>query len=129
VTDHKTGRVRADRELVIGGGKTLQPVLYGLAAERVLGEPVESGRLYYCTAAGGYEERVVALDEAARVATHEFAAIIGNALSSGFLPAAPDKDECRFCDYRRVCGPYEEIRAGLKPAARLSELKRLREMR
>ncbi len=129
VTDHKTGRVRADRELVIGGGKTLQPVLYGLAAERVLGEPIESGRLYYCTAAGGYEERVVALGETARAAAREFAAIIGNALSSAFLPAAPDTDECRFCDYRRVCGPYEEIRAGLKPAARLSELRRLREMR
>jgi ATP-dependent helicase/nuclease subunit B len=128
VTDHKTGRVRAEKQFVIGGGKILQPVLYGLAAERVLGKPVESGRLYYCTAAGNYEERIVALDEAAHAAAGELAAVIGGALSEGFLPAAPDRDECRFCDYRRVCGPYEEIRTALKPAARLSALKRLREM-
>ena len=38
VTDHKTGKVRAEKDFVIGGGKTLQPVLYALAAEQVLGE-------------------------------------------------------------------------------------------
>jgi len=41
------------------------------------------------------------------------------------MPAA---GECRYCDYRPVCGPYEEQRASLKPKARLAELKRLREM-
>ncbi|MDB5108453.1 MAG: ATP-dependent nuclease, subunit, partial [Candidatus Binatus sp.] len=55
VTDHKTGKVRAQKNFVIGGGKTLQPVLYALVAEQVLQNPVVSGRLYYCTAAGGYE--------------------------------------------------------------------------
>ena len=34
VTDHKTGKVRAEKNFVIGGGKTLQPVLYALAAEQ-----------------------------------------------------------------------------------------------
>lgn len=128
VTDHKTGRVRAEKQFVIGGGKILQPVFYGLAAERLLAKPVECGRLYYCTATGNYEERVVALDDAARAAASEFTTVIAGALSEGFLPAAPARDECRFCDYRRVCGPYEEIRTALKPAARLSALKRLREM-
>jgi ATP-dependent helicase/nuclease subunit B len=134
VTDHKTGRVRADRDVVIGGGKTLQPVLYALAAERVLGQPIEEGRLYYCTAAGGYEERVVTIDAAARSAMADCAAIIGRALADGFLPAAPGERECDYCDYRRVCGPYEHTRVEYKAAAksvsdRLVELKRLREMR
>ena len=134
VTDHKTGRVRANRDVIIGGGKTLQPVLYALAAERVLREPVEAGRLYYCTAAGGYEERVVTIDAAARAAAAEMSAIIGKALADGFLPAAPGARECDYCDYRRVCGPYENTRVEYKTAAksvadRLAELRHLRELR
>jgi len=117
VTDHKTGRVRAGRDFVIGGGKTLQPVLYALAAERILGEPVEAGRLYYCTAAGGYEERIAALGETARDSIAQLARMLGAALAEGFLPAAPDTHECDYCDYRRVCGPYEEMRVRLKTEA------------
>ncbi|MGH7905067.1 MAG: PD-(D/E)XK nuclease family protein, partial [Candidatus Binataceae bacterium] len=89
---------------------------------------VESGRLYYCTSTGGYEERVVTLDSAARSAIAAVAATIGRALDDGFLPPAPDDGECRFCDYRRVCGPYEEHRIARKPAARLAALKLMREM-
>jgi RecB family exonuclease len=129
VTDHKTGKVRAAKDFVIGGGKTLQPVLYALAAERVLGEPIYAGRLYYCTAAGGYEERVVEINDEARRAAREFVSIIKASLEAGFLPAAPDDRECEWCDYKRVCGPYEERRSRLKPKERLKPLLRLREMR
>jgi len=130
VTDHKTGRVRAAADFVIGGGKYLQPVLYALAAERVLNEPINRGRLYYCTAVGGYEERIVAIDDAARAAERQFAAIVGQALSDGFLPAAPAERECEWCDYRRVCGPYEERRVkDIKPSARLEALIGLRKMK
>jgi CRISPR/Cas system-associated exonuclease Cas4 (RecB family) len=124
--------VRAERDFVIGGGKTLQPVLYALVAERLLGQPVEAGRLYYCTAAGGYEERVVPLNDAARVAIAELAQVVGAALAEGFMPAAPDDGECRYCDYRRVCGPHEELRVRRKTVAngveaRLKGLRQLRE--
>lgn len=134
VTDHKTGRVRAQKGLVIGGGKTLQPVLYALVAERLLGDPVAGGRLYYCTAAGGYEDRTVALDTAARTAVDVFARILGAALERGFLPAAPGDGECDYCDYRMVCGPYEQVRVRRKSEtagaqARLEDLLRLRGMR
>ena len=84
------------------------------------------GRLYYCTAAGGYEERVVDIDDDARRAAGEFAATLGDALGEGFLPAAPGARECEWCDYRRVCGPYEEQRVAIKPRARLDSLRRLR---
>jgi len=133
VTDHKTGRVRAARGVVIGGGKVLQPLIYALAAERILGAPVGFGRLYYCTAAGGYEERVVPIDGAARAAGASFTAVIKRALADGFLPAAPGERECVYCDYRRVCGPYEEMRvkhksAGKQVADRLADLTALRAM-
>ncbi len=129
VTDHKTGRVRAQKGLVIGGGRILQPVLYALAAERVLGEPVAAGRLYYCTAAGGYEERVVEIGPAARAAARAFAGTLAGALSEGFLPAAPGKGECEWCDYRRVCGPYEEERLRFKPGGLAPETRAKRARR
>jgi hypothetical protein len=46
----------------------------------------------------------------------------------GFLPAAPRADACAYCDYRPVCGPYEEWRVRRKGANRLAPLEALREM-
>jgi len=129
VTDHKSGKADAPKDVIVGGGRVLQPVLYALAAERLLGEPVESGRLYYCSSRGGYEERVVPLDDAARAAAREFAATVAGAIADGFLPAAPAEGGCRWCDYRMVCGPYEEMRVAQKPPARLAALERLRRLR
>ncbi|HVN29862.1 MAG TPA: PD-(D/E)XK nuclease family protein, partial [Candidatus Binataceae bacterium] len=117
VTDHKTGKVRAQKNFVIAGGKTLQPVLYALAAEKLLHEPVRSGRLYYCTATGNYEERIVEIDETARAAALDFVATLSDALKAGFLPAAPEPRECDWCNFRRVCGPYESQRMRIKAGA------------
>src|SRR6185312_8958379 len=66
VTDHKTGKARAEKSTVVGGGKHLQPLLYALASQKLLGQDVESGRLYYCTSDGGYQDRTVPLDEYSR---------------------------------------------------------------
>ncbi len=127
-TDHKTGKARAANGVVIGGGEMLQPVLYALACEQLLPEPVESGRLYYCTAAGGYEERVVPLDDGGPRRRGRGRRDVERALSAGFLPAAPASAACTYCDYRPVCGPYEEVRQRRKPADRLADLARLRSM-
>jgi RecB family exonuclease len=128
VTDHKTGKARAAADVVIGGGEILQPILYALACEQLLPEPVESGRLYYCTAAGGYEDRVVALDDHGRAAARTVVEVLDGALRAGFLPAAPVERGCTWCDYRSVCGPYEEVRQKRKPQDRLAALARLRGM-
>ena len=125
-TDHKTGKARAPEDVVVGGGQVLQPVLYALACERMLPEPVEAGRLYYCTADGGYQDRVVALDERARDLARTVVGVIDDALATGFLPAAPIAGACRWCDYRPVCGPHEELRITRKPGDRLAGLVRLR---
>jgi ATP-dependent helicase/nuclease subunit B len=114
-TDHKTGKRRPRTGIVVDGGTVLQPLLYALACERLLPEPVEAGRLYYCTADGGYEERVVPLDGANRHVAGEVVDVIARALATGFLPALPAKGACRFCDYRPVCGPHEETRTARKP--------------
>jgi len=127
-TDHKTGKVRAQPGSVVGGGETLQPVLYALALEKLFPDArVEAGRLYYCTAAGGFTEVTIPLDPLAREHAKVVAETIGEALESAFLPAAPKAGACRYCEYNVVCGPYEELRTTkYKVQDRLLSLRKLR---
>jgi ATP-dependent helicase/DNAse subunit B len=134
VTDHKTGKASVTRRQRIGGGTSLQPVLYALAAEKLFaGEAsVSAGRLYFCTSNGGFIEHAVPLDDLSRNAALTVAQTIGEAINSPFLPAAPAErtwmrpQACQHCDYRKVCGPHEERRTGLKKRERLEPLLDLR---
>jgi CRISPR/Cas system-associated exonuclease Cas4 (RecB family) len=134
-TDHKTGKVKAKKDAVIGGGEILQPVLYALALEHLFpGTPVSEGVLYYCTSAGGFEKVPVPLNDTARAAARAVAKTVGDALQNGFLPTAPVIEKkgysaCTWCDYKPVCGPYEEIRTRKKPQAPLKVLELLRKHR
>jgi RecB family exonuclease len=127
-TDHKTGKVTVSTGAVLEGGTILQPVFYALVLDQLVDEPVDSGRLYYCTETGEFREHVVPLDDTARAAATQVTETIGAALREGFLPAAPRRGACRWCDYRVVCGPWEEERTRRKPAQRLEALTRLREL-
>jgi CRISPR/Cas system-associated exonuclease Cas4 (RecB family) len=126
VTDHKTGRNRTTWKTVIDGGSILQPVLYSLAVEEALGAPVTSGRLFYCTAAGGFTDHEIPLNEANRRAGLEALEVIDRAIELGFLPAAPDEGACAWCDFRPVCGPHEEQRIARKSPDKLGDLQALR---
>lgn len=134
VTDHKTGKPYGRAQLVVGGGEVLQPLLYALAAERLLERPVESGRLFFCTRRGGYETRAVTLDDGSRA---KIAAVLGQvdrALADGFLPATPRPTDagkagaCQYCDFRPVCGPLEEVRSARKRPQLLEPLAQVRRM-
>ncbi|WP_394828506.1 PD-(D/E)XK nuclease family protein [Pendulispora albinea] len=127
-TDYKTGKVRATATTRIGGGQTLQPIFYALALEKLFeGRSVEGGRLYYCTTAGEFKEYTIGLDEAARAEAKTVVNVVGKALEAGALPAAPDEGACQYCDYLRVCGPYEEMRTRkVKNQAPLAPLMALR---
>ena len=126
VTDHKTGRNRTTWKTVIDGGAILQPVLYSLAVEEALGAPVASGRLFYCTAAGGFTDHEIPLNDANRRAGLEALEVIDRAIELGFLPAAPDEGACAWCDFRPVCGPHEEQRIARKSPDKLGDLHALR---
>jgi CRISPR/Cas system-associated exonuclease Cas4 (RecB family) len=129
-TDHKTGKVRAQRGDVIKKGEILQPVLYALTVEKLFPKAeVREGRLYYCTAAGDFSKVDIPLTDEARDAAKLVAKTIGEAIATGFLPAAPAKDACRYCDFLSVCGPYEEIRTKRKSGERLKGLIELRRAR
>jgi CRISPR/Cas system-associated exonuclease Cas4 (RecB family) len=128
VTDHKTGRNRTTPKTVIGGGAILQPVLYGIAVEGALGVAVHSGRLSYCTSAGGFVDHEIPLDATNRRNGLEALEIIDRAVELGFLPAAPSQRACTWCDFRPVCGPdeYERVTRAKSPD-RLGDLAALRE--
>ena len=129
VTDHKTGGNRTRPGMVVGGGETLQPVLYGLAVEAVSGRPVDEARLFFCTATGRYEQRVVALGEDERRRGVEVLEIVDRAVEAGTLLPAPREGACRWCDFRAVCGPGAERRAARKDRAPLRDLLSLRDLR
>ncbi|WP_437734552.1 PD-(D/E)XK nuclease family protein [Sorangium sp. So ce1335] len=130
-TDYKTGKARAPRDAVVGGGGTLQPVLYALALEKLMppGTQVESGRLYYCTSAGGFTEVPIYLDARAREAAAQVAGIIGDAIDRAALLPMPAEGACAQCDYRPVCGPYEELRTGKIKRRDIDQRRRLEQLR
>jgi CRISPR/Cas system-associated exonuclease Cas4 (RecB family) len=102
--------------------------LYAQAAEALLNKRAYSTRLYYCTERGQYTIVEIPVDEDGRSAVAAALHGIDESIVSGFLPAAPRRGACEYCDYRIVCGPYEELRTHRKPKARLSLLMELREI-
>jgi len=126
VTDHKTGKNRVSVGTVVAGGETLQPVLYSLVAETALGKPVVEGRLSFATARGGFTERTVPIDDRARYYGNQVLEIIDRAVENGQLVPAPKEGACKWCDFRPVCGPYEEQRLLRKDPRALEDLRELR---
>ena len=126
VTDHKTGKAPKDRPQYVGGGSLLQPLLYAHAAETLLGESVQSGRLYYCTQRGEFSSIDIPLNDESRARLRRIIEAIDRSIAEGFLPAAPQTGACGMCDYSAVCGPYEETRVKRKPADRLDTLIEIR---
>ena len=126
VTDHKTGRNRTHVGMIVGGGEVLQPVLYALAVQQLLERDVAEGRLYFCTSRGGFTERVVPMGDFARLYAKTVLSTLDRSIEKGFLPPAPRRDACNFCDFRIVCGPHEEVRCRRKSASTLHYLDELR---
>jgi ATP-dependent helicase/nuclease subunit B len=127
ITDHKTGKNRTTWKTVIGGGAILQPVLYSLAIEQALQASVQSGRIFYCTSAGGFVDHEIPLNEVNRRAGLEALEIVDRAIELGFLPAAPAERACTWCDFLPVCGPDEPRRVANKAPEKLGDLEALRE--
>ncbi len=89
VTDHKTGRNRSNPDLIVGGGATLQPVLYSVAIEQGLHKRVTEGRLYYATTAGGFADHAIPINDYTRGQGLQVLTVIDRSVEHGFLAAAP----------------------------------------
>ena len=129
VTDHKTGRNRHPDRIVVRGGEVLQPVLYALAVEQALQRQVVESRLVFCTVNGNFSSRPVSLGDSERRRGVEVLEIVDRAIETGSLLPAPRKDACTWCDFKAVCGPWEEVRSGRKDTLPLADLRALRAMR
>jgi hypothetical protein len=130
VTDNKTGRNRTERDrTVVQGGRVLQPVVYGLALEALWpDETVYSGRLFYCTTAGGFSQHEIPLLGEARRHGLEALEIIDRSIEGGLLAARPADGACSHCDFLDVCGREEERRTRRKEASRFADLDALRKL-
>ncbi len=126
VTDHKTGKSPKDRPQYVGGGAILQPLLYAHAAETLLSQSVESGRLFFCTQRGDFSSFDIPLNGESRQRLRRVLETIDRSIEEGFLPAAPQTGACALCDYGAVCGPYEEARVKRKQPDRLDPLVEMR---
>jgi hypothetical protein len=129
ITDHKTGKNRSKPELIVGGGTVLQPVLYSVAIQEGLGAKVVEGRLFYCTTAGGFSVHPIPITDYNRAQGLQVLEIVDHAVEQGVMLAAPAERACTWCDFRPVCGPREEERAGRKAKDRLVDLQALRTLR
>jgi RecB family exonuclease len=134
VSDYKTGANRTRDGLVIGGGETLQPLLYALAVEKLFAMPVAVSRLFFSTSRGGFARRDVSINTTTREMALWVLDQIDAAVTGGFLPPAPRVNTkgrrftaCDYCDFSTVCGPYEPVRAARKDGERLASLERLRD--
>ncbi len=128
IVDHKTGRALSGKLVSTGAGEILQPMLYALAAEALLGKTVATSELAFCTQRGDFSRVEVEVDEGSRSDIDQTVRLIEKSIEDGFFPAAPRPGACNYCDYRLICGPYEELRTGRKKKDRLEQLNRLRQM-
>lgn len=126
VTDHKTGRARWPERMIVAGGEALQPLLYGLALEAATGQHVLGGRLWFCTAAGGFEQRAVPLTETTRRIGREVLEIVDRGVEHATLAPYPRQGACEWCDYKVVCGAGEERRTARKVTGRFPDVDALR---
>jgi len=110
VVDYKTGRYsRYDKFRCFGGGRTLQHVLYALAAETILKKTgmdakpkvVESG-YYFPTRRG--EGKEVTVKEFDREALKGLLGELLNIVMKGHFIGSLDKTDCTYCDFKPICG-------------------------
>lgn len=130
VTDHKTGKNRTQRgQTVVDGGRVLQPVIYGLALRALFpDETVYSGRLFFCTSAGGFTPYEIPLLGEAPKRGLEVLETIDRGVEHGLLAARPQADMCQWCDFQVVCGREEEKRTRRKDPKLFADLDALRDM-
>jgi len=130
VTDHKTGKNRTRAgQTVVDGGKILQPVVYGMALKALFpGDTVYSGRLFYCTAAGGFASHEIPLLGDAPQKGLEVLEVIDRAVENGRLAPNPAERMCEWCDFQVVCGHREEDRIRKKDKKLFDDLQAMRQL-
>jgi CRISPR/Cas system-associated exonuclease Cas4 (RecB family) len=127
VVDYKTGRYsRYDKLRCFGRGRTLQHVLYALAAEAILKKTgvdarpkvVESG-YYFPTRRG--EGKEVTVREFDREALKGLLGELLDIVRKGHFIGSLDKTDCTYCDFQPICGEGAADRTKAKKNANPEE--------
>lgn len=102
IVDYKTGGFSRYRERKpFAGGRRIQHVLYTLAAEQLLGEPVEVMEYHFPTRKGQMR-RISYGDEALERGAHVLRTLLEMA-SSGHFVTTEERKDCAFCEFGAVC--------------------------
>jgi ATP-dependent helicase/nuclease subunit B len=134
VWDYKTGGTwRHKEKRGIHGGRQIQHALYAMALEVLLGRAGLTGHVsrsgYFFPGRKGEGQRMrMTLDLGE---TREVLGRLLDLLRAGAFPHAPEKDDCRYCDYETVCGgPWTAGPRSKEKLARttLPELRAFREI-
>jgi len=128
VIDYKTGKHFWKAEEQFKGGTELQLAIYNQAARVAYPDhEVAEAVYYYSTAAGDYKRKVCAATPEVEETLRSVLVTLDGLAAAGVFP--PVADNCRFCDFQTLCGPFRENRALRKSAdPRLASFKRLREI-
>ncbi len=115
---------------MVDGGRVLQPVIYGLALKALFpDETVFSGRLFYCTTAGGFHPYEIPLMGEAPKRGLEVLEIVDRAIEQRRAGGAARRPKtCEWCDFQVVCGSQEERRTRRKDPKLFADLDALRKM-
>ena len=133
VVDYKTGAARDVAGTgVFNGGRRLQHALYALVAEARLGGEVATGQYHHPTLRGQHRRLVFNRLEQAGIGTL-LGMMLDGVREGSFVPTE-QPDDCRYCDFARVCRvrevgygkldaplavwSQEHLNAGLWPAFR-----------
>lgn len=128
VIDYKTGKHYWKDGEQFKGGTELQLAIYNQAARSAYpGHEVTEATYYYSTAVGRYRRKgCAATAEVDETLRDVLVALDGLAAAGVFPPVA---DNCTFCDFQTLCGPFRENRAERKKDdPRLASFRRLREI-
>lgn len=124
VVDYKTGKAAPkpkkrsgddeEGELfppVFQGGQTVQRPLYVLAAQQAFPGVATWEALYdYCTQRGEFKTEGVAVDATTLERLAALVEGIASDADAGRYPFLPDLlRQCRWCDFREVCGPGHDV--------------------
>jgi len=129
VVDYKTGGYYYDDGEDLKGGTEVQLILYNLAAESLYPKHEVTRALYrYATEKGGFQDKACDNTEENRATLRTVLENLDHLAKEGVFP--PIADNCLFCDYKDVCGPWREQRAKRKTDdPRLAPVKALREIK
>jgi RecB family exonuclease len=113
IWDYKSGSQRRFRdETSLDRGRRLQHVLYARAAEDLLRargddvRAVESGYIFPTRRGSGWRFVPPALS---RARVDGVLNDLLDLLATGTFVHSPDEDDCRYCDFREICGDVREI--------------------